>query len=265
MLCDYLFDMACLCEFVFICLCILYLGLEYVLIWFLIEFRSFRLLIHKVASPNDVATLLCILIRWVDFIVFFREDFSTIFQSFVVVVVREGVMVRNPKTDSKSEFGCPRYGWRTWGSAREASMAKGHALATTCGARGTHGQSTPLVPCGPRAPHGVLTWQPLIGSRHPLSSPSLFPPFIFEIPSRILYNFWFLILIISLSFQLWIEWVKSQNCWSWRELQTPSIFRAIWVRHFSQWSDFSTRLNFCMWNFFFSLHLLIISFNLPNW
>ena len=123
MLCDYLFDMACLCEYVFICLCIFCFGLEHILIWCLIKFRSFRLLIHKVSSPNDVATLLFVLIRWVDFIIIFRDDFSTIFQSFVVVVVREGVMIRNPQMDLKSEFGCPRYGWRTWECAREARVA----------------------------------------------------------------------------------------------------------------------------------------------
>ena len=59
-------------------------------------------------SPNDVAMLLCVLIRWVDFVVVFRYDFSTFLKSFIVVVVREGVMVCNPKTDSNSEFGGPK-------------------------------------------------------------------------------------------------------------------------------------------------------------
>ena len=124
MLCDYLFNMACLCEYVFICLCILCFGLEHVLIWCLIEFRSFWLLIQKVSSPNDVAMLLFVLIRWVDFIFIFRDDFSTIFQSCIVFIVHEGVTIWNPKTYSKSEFGCLRYGWRTWECAREVRVAK---------------------------------------------------------------------------------------------------------------------------------------------
>ena len=48
---------------------------------------------------GDVATL--------DWPIF---PFSTIFQSCVVVIVRKIVIVRNPKTNSKSEFRCPRYG-----------------------------------------------------------------------------------------------------------------------------------------------------------
>ena len=167
MLCDYLFDMACLCEYVFICLCILCFGLEHILIWCLIEFRSFRLLIHKVSSPNDLATLLCILIRWVDFIIIFQDDFSTIFQIFVVVVVREGVMVRNPKTDSKSEFGCPRYGWRTWECARGARVAMRPRVPLPVGEAVPHGQGPSLVPCGPRAPHGRVTWLMVIGPEKP--------------------------------------------------------------------------------------------------
>ena len=66
----------------------------------------------------------------------------------------------------------------------------------------------------------------------------------------LIFDFWFLILIITLSYELEIEWSKSQNCWSWRELQTPSIFRVIWVLDFSQLADFSPRLKCCMWNFF---------------
>ena len=155
MLCDYLFDMACLCEYVFICLCILCFGIEHVLIWCLIEFRSFRLLIYKVLSPNDVATLLFVLIRWVDFIIVFQDDFSTIFQSCIVFVVDEGVMVRNPKIDSKSKFGCPRYGWRTWECAREVRVAKRPRVPRHEGGRGAHGQRPSLVPWGPHAPHGV--------------------------------------------------------------------------------------------------------------
>ena len=48
-------------------------------------------------SPYDVVMLLCFLIRSVVFIVIFRDDFSAFCQSFIVVVVREGVTVRNLK------------------------------------------------------------------------------------------------------------------------------------------------------------------------
>ena len=178
MLCDYLFDMACLCEYVFICLCILCFGLEHVLIWCLIEFWSFRLLIHKVSSPNDVAMLFFVLIRWVDFIVVFRDDFSTIFQICVVVVVREGVTVHNPKTDSKSEFGCPSYGWRMWECAREVRVAERPRGPRRDGGRGPHGQRGSLAPCGPRAPH-ELGWHGHSWLAHfsLLSPPFYFPPF----------------------------------------------------------------------------------------
>ena len=146
--------MTCLCCIVFICLCFLYFGLEHDLTLFLIEFRSFQLLIHLVSSPYDVVMPLCILIHWVVFIVIFRDEFSTICQIFIVFVVREGVMVRNPKMDSNLEFGGPNTVEERDRYTRGVCMAKGHALATMCGARGTHGQSSPLVPWATRAPHG---------------------------------------------------------------------------------------------------------------
>ena len=119
-----------MCVFVFVCFRILCLGLEHVLIQCLIEFRSFRLLIHKVSSPNKLTMPLFVLIRWVDFIDDFRDDFSTVFQSCIVIVVRERVTVRNPETDSNSEFGRPRYGPTNRGSAREDSPGRGpHGLA----------------------------------------------------------------------------------------------------------------------------------------
>ncbi|KAK0589938.1 hypothetical protein LWI29_020411 [Acer saccharum] len=109
-------------------LLVMFSGLEHVLIQCLIEFRSFRLLIHKVSSPNVLTMPLYVLLRCVDFIDDFRDDFSTVFQSCIVVFVRERVTVRNPKTDSNSEFRRPRYGptnrrergrgqprpWATW-------------------------------------------------------------------------------------------------------------------------------------------------------
>ena len=151
MLCDYLFDMACLCEYVFICFRILCLGLEHVLISCLIEFRSFRLLTHKVSSPNKLTMLLFVLICCVVFIVGFRDDISTIFQIWVVVVVREGVTVRNPKTDSKSEVGCSRYGATNRGSTREMCKSRVATWPARVGGRGPHGQGSLLLPWAPRA------------------------------------------------------------------------------------------------------------------
>ena len=59
------------------------------------------------------------------FVVVFRDEFSTICQSFVVFIVREGVMIRNPKTDSKSEFGGPNTVEERARCARGAAMAVG--------------------------------------------------------------------------------------------------------------------------------------------
>ncbi|KAK0579343.1 hypothetical protein LWI29_024864 [Acer saccharum] len=105
-------------------------GLEHVLIQCLIEFRSFRLLIHKVSSPNVLTMPLYVLLRCVDFIDDFRDDFSTVFQSCIVVFVCERVTVRNPKTDSNSEFGRSRYGPTNRECAGEDSPGRGpHGLA----------------------------------------------------------------------------------------------------------------------------------------
>ena len=49
---------------------------------------SFRLLIHKVSSPNVLTMPLYVLLRCVDFIDDFWDDFSTVFQSCIVVFVR---------------------------------------------------------------------------------------------------------------------------------------------------------------------------------
>ena len=93
--------------------------------------------------------LLCILIRWVVFVVNFRDEFSTICQSFIVFVMREGVTVRNLKTDSNSEFGWPNTVEERARCARGASWPK----ATTCGPRVPHGPASSLATCGTRWPH----------------------------------------------------------------------------------------------------------------
>ncbi|KAK1554051.1 hypothetical protein Q3G72_007220 [Acer saccharum] len=127
---DYVRKLAYVCVFVFVYFRILCLGLEHVLIQCLIEFRSFRLLIHKVSSPNVLTMPLYVLLRCVDFIDDFRDDFSTIFQSCIVIFVHERVTVHNLKTDLNSEFERSRYGPTNRGCAGEDSPGRGpHGLA----------------------------------------------------------------------------------------------------------------------------------------
>ena len=121
--------------------------------------------------------LLFVLIYCVDFIVGFRDDFSTIFQSCIVVVVREGVTVRNPKTDSKSEFGRPRYGPKNRGSARETKRPKGPCMVATWAPREPHVDRGPLSTCGPRGPH--------VGHQQRGQFGHLFPSLLFLLKSLI--------------------------------------------------------------------------------
>ena len=128
--------------------------------------------------------LLCVLIHWVVFVVIFRDDFSKFLQSFIVFVMRKGVTIRNPKTDSNSEFGCPNTAEERERCARGTSKAIGQA----CCPRVSHVCHTWRTPLCPRVPHvegdvSLFDW-----SLNSISSPSLFPPYIFEIPCRILYN-----------------------------------------------------------------------------
>ena len=86
------------------------------------------------------------------------------FQSCIVFVVRERVTVCNLKTDSKSEFGRPRYGLKNRGSARGDSLGREATWAGRWCGRGPHGLEEPLPPCGPCAPHGQgVTWPHMIG------------------------------------------------------------------------------------------------------
>ena len=154
----------------FVCFRIFVFGLEYALLWFLNEFRSFWLLIHFISSPIDVATLFFVLICWVDFIVIFRDDFSTIFQSCVVFfVMRERVTVCNPKTDLKLEFGCPRYGWRTEGARERSGWPWSHLAHAMREAVGPTARD-PLWSCEAHAPpKGWVTWPLRIGPENLLS------------------------------------------------------------------------------------------------
>ena len=130
-----------MCDIVLICLHFIVFGLKHDLLLFLIESQSFWLLIHLILSPNDVATLLFILICWVVFVVVFRDEFSTFCQSFVVVFVRERVTIRNPKTDSYFEdrfeirVWRPRYGRRTRAKRERSKQGQRPSLEATCGTR----------------------------------------------------------------------------------------------------------------------------------
>ena len=114
-------------------------------------------------------------------VVIFRDEFSTICQSFIVFVVREGVMICNLKTDSKSEFGCQNTVEERERCAGEAwwpkAMARLPRVEAVC-----HTTQPALWPCVAHAPHtGTgLKWPLLIGQNVP-PSPSfkclLFPPF----------------------------------------------------------------------------------------
>ena len=93
--------------------------------------------------------LLCILIRWVVFDVVFRDDFSIFLQSFLVIVVRTGVTIVNPKTDSKSEFGGPKTVEERLGCA----WGKNGQKAIAWWPREPHVDRIPLSTCGPHGPH----------------------------------------------------------------------------------------------------------------
>ena len=63
--------------------------------------------------------------------------------------MHEGVTIRNPKMDLKSEFGGPDTAKECERSMRGASKANGQAWRP----RVAHGQIPPLPTCATRAPH----------------------------------------------------------------------------------------------------------------
>ncbi|KAK1551666.1 hypothetical protein Q3G72_002327 [Acer saccharum] len=102
---------------------------------------------------------------FVEFIVVFRDDFSTIFQSCVVIIVHEGVMVHNPKNGFEIGVRMPKIQMK---NVRERARGEGGQEATCGPSRGPHGQRDSLPPCGPRASHGAgLRWPYLIGQKLP--------------------------------------------------------------------------------------------------
>ena len=72
--------------------------------------------------------LLYVLICCVVFVFVFQVKFSISYQSFIVFIVREGVMVCNLKTDSNSEFGCPNTAENVRGVQERLEMTKGHFM-----------------------------------------------------------------------------------------------------------------------------------------
>ena len=87
--------------------------------------------------------------------------------------MREGVTVRNPKTDLKSEVGYLRYGATNRGSAREVCKPRVATWPARVGGRGPHGKGEPSAPVGPtRPPRGAD-----MAARDLLGNLLLFPPF----------------------------------------------------------------------------------------
>ncbi|KAK4844040.1 hypothetical protein QYF36_015659 [Acer negundo] len=94
-----------------------------------------------------------------------KASTSKHYVSFVVFVVREGVTIRNPKMDSKSEFGGPNTAKEREQSAKGPSKANDQAWCHVC-----HTASMALYP---RVPHMVLTWHMLFGCFFSLSLSSV--------------------------------------------------------------------------------------------
>ena len=144
--------MAFICELVFVCLCLLCFGLVIVLnlIPYWVPVISVT---HTLSFESKRCSYATFRSRWVVFVVVFWDEFSTIFQSFIVFVMREGVTVRNLKTDSNSEFGCPNTAEERERCARRLLGQK----PSKGWPRVPHGQSSSLATCGTRWPH--VGWQ----------------------------------------------------------------------------------------------------------
>ena len=86
-----------------------------------------------------------------------------LFTNFLVFIVHEGVTIRNLKTDSNSEFGCPNTAEECEQSVRGASEALRPSLCP-CVSHVWHTARQPLCPRVAHAPHmWMVTWQPSIG------------------------------------------------------------------------------------------------------
>ena len=162
--------MTYLCVFVFICFYFISIGLERVLILFVIKFWMFRLIIHLFLSSELEVTKLLVHLSSLVFFLVYQVEFQAFGQSFIVVHMRKRVMVHNSKTDSNSEFKGRKTVEEREGYANERSeVERGHKgsfpwrrVATTC-------------------LHGVPIWQAFLGWPWPLHiSTSLSLPFSFK-------------------------------------------------------------------------------------
>ena len=130
---------------------------------------------------------------------------------------------------------------KIWGNeprerARGGQSTCGH-LASPCGRPWAPRAREPSAPVGPtRPPRGAdVAPRELLGNLllFPPFNQTSFPPSLMQIfeehlnPASVFQYFCLLVLIISLSYELEIIRFKNQNCWSRRELQTPSISRGI--------------------------------------
>ena len=165
--------------------------------------------------------LLYVLLQFIVFVIVYRVDFISNCQSFIIVLVGCWATVCNLKTDSNFEFG----GWRTVKECMRCT--KGSEGEEIRRMRREEANATTLPSCeGTWPPRGRGGHTPPWESRLKVakfqvcpSSFSIWFPSLFKFKSRSphyhnSYNFCIFVLVISLSSQLWIEWSKSQNCWS---------------------------------------------------
>ena len=156
--------------------------------------------------------LLFVLIRWVVFVVIFRDEVSTICQSFIVFIVREGFMIRNSKTDSKSEFGCSN-------TAEESERCAGEAPWPPCVEAVCHTGQPALWSRVAHAPYmGTgLIWPIFIGQKCPSLSFLLNASISLQLfsrrkslKSRLEFSLQFSQLpnTITFSYEVGIEWFK---------------------------------------------------------
>ena len=165
-------------------------------------------------------------------------------------------------------------GWRTEGArerSREHVWPQGLPVWEAVGptAKGTLCSRVGHAPPTGRW-RGMLWFTQKISLSLPFK-PISFPPHLVEFwrtlekISAEFYNFRFLVLIISLSYELEINRFKNQS-WSRRELQTLSISRGSWLHHFSQLMLFQYVVSMCISTSSFSISSLIISwFLLFDW
>ena len=139
-------------------------------------------------------------------------------------------------------------GWRTEGArkrSREHVWPQGQPVWEAVGptAKGALCSRGPHVP--PMGRWCVTFWFARKISLFPPFKLISFPPHFQEFWRTLwkfaaeFYNFSFLVLIISISYELEINRFKNQNCWSRRELQTQAFPETADFTIFLSWSIFS--------------------------